>query len=105
MAEVRCSVASCSYNKEGGCYAHEIKVAGTGAAQEDMTCCGSFLSQQHYSNIAGNSSDRKRNDKVACSATNCKYNSNYVCSKDEIQIGGSKDATIYTETECQSFAK
>ena len=105
MTHVKCSVTSCSYNQDGGCYVSTVKIGGRGATQEGLTCCGSFLNRQHYSNIAEYTSQRSEAESVMCNVTTCRYNSDEHCSRDGIHVNGSREAEIYTETYCDSFDK
>lgn len=103
MTHVNCTVTSCSYNKDRNCYMNPINVGGKGAPTENDTCCGSYLNQKGYSNLAEYTSHRGEADTVACNVNSCKFNSNCRCRKDSIEVGGSRDTTYYTETNCCSY--
>lgn len=105
MADVKCSVASCSYNKEGGCYVTELNIGGKGSKEGCHTCCGSFLNRQHYSNLAEYTSMRGGIDTINCNVNTCTHNEQHKCSLPGIEVGGGREAEIYTETECRSFNK
>lgn len=105
MTKVSCSVSSCSYYKDGGCYVSTVNIGGKGASSDHLTCCGSFLDRQHYSNLAEYTCNRGETETVLCNVNTCKYNENEVCSLNEIHVGGEKEARIYTETECKSYDK
>ena len=105
MARVNCGVSSCSYNKEGICYADTVNIGGKGATHRESTCCGSFLNPQHYSNLAEFTSNRGSADKITCQVDTCSYNADQECRLSDITVGGIREATMYTETMCQSYNK
>ena len=103
MTQIKCSVSSCSYNKDYACYVNPVNIGGKGAPDEECTCCGSFLSRQNYSNLAEYTSMRSEVNTVNCVVNTCEYNKCDKCTKDHIDVGGNNDACIYSETECNSF--
>lgn len=105
MARVNCGVSSCSYNERGICYANTVNIGGKGASYRDSTCCGSFLNQQHYSNIADYARYRGSAEKITCQVDSCTYNAHQECQLSDINVGGIRNATMYTETLCQSFSR
>ena len=105
MTKVKCGVDTCSYNQQGGCYVSEINVGGKGATNEALTCCGTFLNKQVYSNLAGYTCMRGEADTVLCRVDTCKHNGEGLCTLKEIQVGAKGGANIYTETECLSYDK
>lgn len=105
MARVNCGVSSCSYNKERICYADSVNIGGKGATKRESTCCGSFLDHQHYSNLAEHTSNRGSAELITCQVDTCAYNAKQECRLTDIEVGGSREASIYTETRCQSFSR
>ena len=105
MTEVKCSVESCSYNKDGGCYINPIQIGGKGAVEDNLTCCGSFLNRQHYSNLAEYTSMRGAAEAVSCNVNTCRYNEHEECTRSDISVVGDRDVNVYTETKCNSFEK
>lgn len=105
MTQVRCGVTSCSYNKAGDCYVDSVNVGGRGAASDSSTCCGSFLYQPTYSNLAEYTSYRGAVNTVNCNVNSCAYNRDCKCEREEIEVGGNCNATYYSETMCASFCK
>lgn len=105
MTQVKCSVSSCSYYKDGGCYVNPVKIGGQGAVEDSLTCCGSYLNRQHYSNLAEYTSRRGAADCVSCNVSTCEHNRNQECTLSEIQVDGLRSTNIYTETKCASFDK
>jgi hypothetical protein len=105
MARINCGVSSCSYNKESICYADTVNIGGIGATNKESTCCGSFLNQQHYSNLAEYTSNRGSAEVITCQVDTCAFNADQECRLTDIEVGGIREATIYTETRCQSFSR
>lgn len=106
MSKVNCNVSNCSYNKEKTCTADCIKIGGQSAETHESTCCGSFLNSSTYSNFADYSSMRSGDQvDILCNVMTCKYYGDGQCSLDEIDVGGTSRAQIYTETDCASFDK
>lgn len=105
MTQVHCDVTSCSYNKDYGCHMDPINVGGKGASFENLTCCGSYLNKHTYSNLAEYTYRRGEADTVHCNVSSCKYNESQLCSKDHIDICGSKETDYYMDTNCGSFEK
>lgn len=103
MTSVRCGVKSCSYNNSGDCCVGKINVGGQGATNQQSTCCGSFLNQDNYSNIAEHSCERGCTCEVGCNVDTCKHNDDCHCCKNEIEVGGQREADYYTQTQCSSF--
>jgi len=102
MIKINCAVENCSHNNCGTCYANRINVEGNGAKNAETTCCASFLDKRHYSTLTNNTYAEGPCDCIVCSAENCTYNNNKLCTADTIQVKG-HDAQIYTETICSTF--
>lgn len=105
MTHVQCDVTSCSYNKDYGCHMDPINVGGKGASFENLTCCGSYLNKQTYSNLAEYTYRRGETETVNCNVHSCKFNESSICNKGEIHVGGSNSANYYMDTNCDSFEK
>ena len=105
MTKVKCSVQSCSYNQNGDCFVSEVNIGGKGATNEMLTCCGSFLNKNVYSNLAQYTSMRGEAEEVLCRVDTCRYYETGKCSLLEIQVGERNEAKYYTETDCLSFEK
>ena len=105
MTKVQCSVTKCSYNNSEVCYASRIAVGGQGAVEEEGTCCGTFLHEDVYSNLAEHTEYKSNCDYVSCTVGSCAYNdnANQKCTLDSIQVEGSDNPTAYIETYCSSF--
>lgn len=103
MAELKCGVENCTYNKERLCSKGDIMVGGKHADNSDDTCCESFMERrdgaftsaiEHPSKIIS----------IDCEAVKCIYNSNYKCVADHVDIMGS-GADSSRETSCATFAE
>ena len=47
MAELKCGVENCTYNKEHYCCKGDIFVGGEKARNEEDTCCESFVQRRN----------------------------------------------------------
>ncbi len=103
MPDVNCSVQSCAHNKNGSCYATAMNITGNSATNSVGTCCGSYLDNVSYSNIANLVSDNRPVNYVLCSAENCKFNYNGGCSRDQIDVTRNSTMNFDTDTECADF--
>lgn len=105
MGRINCGARSCSYNKNSACYIGTINVGGKTAENSNNTCCGSYLNEMTYSNLADYTSMRGETENINCCVGTCQHNDGGTCSLKEVEIGGSKNTIYYTETNCQSFEK
>lgn len=103
MTRVKCSVENCSYNESGGCYASAIDVGGAGAMSNQHTCCATFLNRAAYSNLTELPAPLHETDAVACQVETCRYHDNQWCTLNEIEVGSQAQASLYTQTDCNSF--
>ena len=103
MAELRCAVESCSYNKEKYCSKGDIMVGGKHAEKEDKTCCESFARiREGHDAYTSSLSHPSRIISIDCEAVKCIYNSNYKCIAEHVDIKGS-GADDSRETACATF--
>lgn len=101
MAELRCAVDNCVFNKSEYCCKGDIMVGGKHAGCTDDICCESF---------ADNKSDRFTSSvhhpseiiSIDCEAVKCIYNSNYKCTASHVDIKGC-GACDCRETACATF--
>ncbi len=101
MAELRCGVDNCVFNKSEYCCKGDIMVGGKHACCTDDTCCDSF---------ADNKSDRFTSSvhhpsqiiNIDCEAVRCVYNSDYKCTASHVDIKGC-GACDCRETACATF--
>ena len=96
MPELKCTVQTCTHNKQFYCDLDAIEVQGDSARKSDETCCGSFVERKgdSYSNVTGEASPTSN---VDCKAVECMYN-----NAGKISVEGS-NACKCGETECASF--
>ena len=100
MAELKCTVESCTYNKEKLCSKGDIMVGGKNATREDDTCCESF--RERKGDSIANEMNPCRTISIDCEAVKCVYNSNYKCHADHVDIKG-QGACDSRETACATF--
>ena len=103
MTKVNCSVNNCSFNKDEICYAERVAIGGKGATQEVLTCCGTFLDNQAYSNLAEHTEYKKTCDAVSCTVATCEYHQNNLCTLATINVSAQNQVNLYSETDCSSF--
>lgn len=103
MACVKCNVENCSYNENCSCHAPSIQVGGKGACQCGETCCGTYMNQSAYSNIAQFTNNRSDVQNIMCRVDTCVHYDNEHCTLNTIQVGSSEPVDTYSETECDSF--
>lgn len=85
------------------CYAERVAIGGQGAVEEDATCCGTFLNEDVYSNLAEHTEYKSPCDFVSCTVGTCQYNADQRCSLNSIDVESSGHASLYIETCCSSF--
>ena len=101
MAELKCGVENCSYNKEKCCCKGDIMVGGKHADCCNDTCCESFA-QKREGAYTSSLEHPCRTISIDCEATKCVYNSNYKCHADHVDIKGG-GACNCAGTECATF--
>lgn len=101
MPELKCTVQTCTHNKNYYCDLDKIMVGGKRARTADETCCDSFEERKgdSYSNTTGQASARS---KIDCKATECMYNENCNCHAGKISVEGG-NACKCEQTECATF--
>ncbi len=103
MAELRCAVVNCTYNKDKYCSKGDIMVGGKHAEKEDETCCESFAQRREgHDAYTSALSHPSRIISIDCEAVKCIYNSNYKCIAEHVDIKGS-GAEDSNETACATF--
>ena len=101
MAELKCGVNTCCYNKEQCCCKGDILVGGRHADRKDETCCESFADRRRDSYTSALDHACKTIS-IDCEAAKCIYNSNYKCKADHVDIKGN-NACGSGETACGTF--
>ena len=101
MPDLRCTVQTCTHNKNFYCDLDGIVVGGNSAKRAEETCCDSFEERKgdSYSNVTGEASATSTID---CKATDCTYNDNCKCHAGKISVEGS-NACRCGQTECATF--
>lgn len=80
MANLKCVVENCTYNKDCLCSKGDIMVGGKHACDCDGTCCESFAQKREGRESFSNSlSHPSHTISIDCEAVKCIYNSNYKC--------------------------
>lgn len=103
MAELKCGVENCGYNQDCYCCKGDIMVGGQHACDCGDTCCESFL-QRKEDSYTSSLCHPSRTISIDCEAANCKYNSNYKCYAEHVDIKGCGAADC-KETECATFVE
>lgn len=103
MADLKCAVENCNYNKEHLCSKGDIMVGGKHADCCDDTCCESFIQgKENGDSFTSSMSHPCRTISIDCEAAKCVYNSNYKCVADHVDIKGC-GACDCKETACATF--
>ncbi|PHV70731.1 hypothetical protein CS063_09390 [Sporanaerobium hydrogeniformans] len=105
MTQVNCAVKGCSYNHNEICYAKRVAIGGKGSTEIKGTCCGTFLNEDVYSNLAEHTDYLSPCDAVTCTVAICRYNAENLCQLQAIQVSGAEETSLYTQTDCLSFKK
>ena len=104
MPELKCTVQTCTHNKNFYCDLDSIVVGGSSAKRSEETCCDSFEERKDsmanaYSDVTGEAS---ATSKIDCKAVECQYNKQCQCHAGKISVEGSR-ACSCEETECATF--
>ena len=104
MPELKCTVQTCTHNKNFYCDLDSIVVGGNSARRSEETCCDSFEERKDnmtnsYSGVSG---DASATSKIDCKAVECQYNKDCNCHAGKISVEGS-NACQCEETECATF--
>lgn len=101
MAELKCGVETCCYNRQNCCSKGDIMVGGKHAVRSDDTCCESFA--DHKRDSFRNATEHpSMTIGIDCEADKCIYNSNYKCVAGHVDIKGNR-ANTSKETACATF--
>ena len=103
MADLKCMVENCTYNKEKLCSKGDIMVGGKHACNTEETCCESFIQKREGNDSYTSSLSHPSNTiSIDCEAVKCMYNSNYKCVAEHVDIKGC-GACDCRETACATF--
>ena len=102
MPELKCTVQTCTHNKNFYCDLERIIVGGSSAKRSEETCCDSFEERKgdSHSDVNGQASACSSID---CKATECMYNEQCHCHAGKISVEGG-NARRCQETECATFS-
>ena len=102
MAELRCRISNCVYNKDEYCCKGDILVGGKHANESRDTSCESFVDRK--GNTYTSAMDHpSRTIQIDCEAAKCIYNHDYKCHADAVEIEGNRSACSSGETVCGTF--
>jgi hypothetical protein len=105
MADLKCGVENCAYNRNCLCSKGDIMVGGKHACDCDGTCCESFSERREGQDSFTSSLEHpSRTISIDCEAVKCIHNSNYKCVADHVDIAGCS-ACNCRETSCATFAE
>ena len=105
MAELKCAVENCTYNKDRYCSKGDIMVGGKHAKKEEDTCCESFAQRREgHDAYTSSLSHPSKTISIDCEAVKCVYNSNYKCIAEHVDITG-MGACDCRETACATFTE
>ncbi|MCI9440541.1 MAG: DUF1540 domain-containing protein [Ruminococcus sp.] len=101
MPELKCTVQTCTHNKNFLCDLDKIQVGGSQAKKAGETCCDSFQERKgnSYSNVTGEASAATN---IHCEAESCMYNDQCKCHAGKISVEGG-NACHCEATECATF--
>lgn len=103
MAELKCGVENCTYNREHLCCKGDIMVGGKHAERYEDTCCESFAqAKEGHDAYTSSLSHPSKVISIDCEAVKCVYNSNYKCVAEHVDIKGC-GACDCRETACATF--
>lgn len=100
MAEIKCTVTNCYFNKRLGCTAPTITVDGRKAFESRSTSCETFIEQKP--GVISSMNEAQGNTDIKCMAVNCIYNESECCEATGVIING-KNALVPAETCCSTF--
>lgn len=105
MADLKCVVENCVYNKNDLCSRGDILVGGKHASVIDETCCESFTQKREGMDAFTSSiSHPSKVISIDCEASKCIHNDNLKCVADHVDIRGC-NACDCKETACATFAE
>ena len=105
MAELKCGVENCTYNKEHYCSKGDIMVGGKHADTTEGTCCESFVQRREgHDAYTSSLAHPSKIISIDCEAVKCVYNNNYKCVADHVDIAGG-GASDSKGTECTTFTE
>ncbi len=105
MPGISCDAYKCVHNCDGGCNLSSLKVDGqTHTKNCECTSCENFEEKTCACKDACTCEYPCECTDVDCSAVNCIYNDERICTADNINVGN-PDSEKSCETQCDSFIK
>lgn len=98
-----CSAQHCVYNNGMYCGKGDIMVKGEHADKANETCCSSFK-ERGMDSAKSSVGTPSQIIQVDCTACNCQYNEEKVCTAEKIDITGAS-ASRADQTACGTFEK
>lgn len=102
MAELKCRVENCTYNRDCLCSKGDILVSGKHAENSEDTNCESFVERRDGACTSAIEHPCKTIS-IDCEAVKCVYNSNYKCAAEHVDISGCGTCGC-RKTRCATFA-
>ncbi len=103
MTKIMCDATKCAYNQGTTCHAKQILITEQGISHYEATCCGAYLNEQNYANLAQYTTQQYPLEKVECKVGNCIHYCDECCTLNKIHVGELGEGTLYIETYCKSF--
>ena len=100
MAEIKCTVTNCYFNKSLGCTASTLSVDGRHADESRSTSCLTYIEQKP--GLRSSVDEPKSNTDILSAAVKCVYNEDERCEANDIIVNG-KNASVPEETCCSTF--
>ena len=89
MTDLKCSVETCCFHDGDCCCRNDIMVGGAKACSCDETCCENF-EQQKEGSARNADGYPDRMTQIDCEAVKCRYNTNYKCQAEHVDMRGSR---------------
>ncbi len=100
MAEIKCTVTNCYFNKRLGCTAPALTIDGGKALESRSTSCDTFIEQKP--GVKSSVNEPLSDTDIKCMAVKCIYNESEHCEARDIIVNG-KNASVPQETCCSTF--
>ena len=103
MPKLSCTVSDCTHNKDNSCCLEKINVGTTTATDTCETECDSFSQKDDIVKKVVSAVESPVNElSINCSAKECTYNNNSMCTANAVNIRGN-DCCTCSDTQCDTF--
>ena len=103
MPKLSCTVSDCTHNKDNSCCLEKINVGTTTATDTCETECDSFSQKDDLVKKVVSAVERPvSNLSINCTARECTYNENNMCTATDVCICGDSCCTC-SDTQCDTF--